>query len=241
VPPGAPFSLATSLNAIPVDYRVLRTEGKLFTDATLSGESSCFLVGGHFVLTGGHAEMLLSSLPPVVHIQKSSDKTAMQWSLERMAEEVRTPQPGGALILQQLAYMMLIQALRQHVTAHSGRGWLFALADRQLSAALTCIHHAPGDEWTLAKLATHIGMSRSAFAMKFKMITGRSPIEYLTHWRMLLACDKLHTHKEALITIAISVGYTSESAFGKAFKRIIGCSPGEYRRRIPLSASGDKT
>ena len=39
----------------------------------------------------------------------------MRWSLERMREEVRDPQPGGSLITQQLAYMMLVQALRLHL------------------------------------------------------------------------------------------------------------------------------
>ena len=56
-----------------------------------------------------------SSLPPIVHIRKESDKAAMRWSLERMKEELRDPQPGGSLIAQQLAYMMLVQALRLHL------------------------------------------------------------------------------------------------------------------------------
>jgi coproporphyrinogen III oxidase len=53
------------------------------------------MAGGHFGLTGGHAEMILQSLPPIVHIRRESDKAAMRWSLERMREELRDPQPGG--------------------------------------------------------------------------------------------------------------------------------------------------
>jgi hypothetical protein len=73
------------------------------------------MAGGHFALTGGHADMILQSLPPIVHIRRESDKAAMRWSLERMREELRDPQPGSSLIAQQLAYMMLIQALRLYV------------------------------------------------------------------------------------------------------------------------------
>ena len=69
--------------------------------------SGCYLVGGQFALTGSHADILLSSLPPIVHIRKESDKAAMRWSLERMKEELRDPQSGGSLIAQQLAYVML--------------------------------------------------------------------------------------------------------------------------------------
>src|ERR1700691_928769 len=60
----------------------------------------CFIVGGHFTLTGSRADILLGMLPPIVHIRKESDKAALRWSLERMREELRDPQPGGSLIAQ---------------------------------------------------------------------------------------------------------------------------------------------
>jgi hypothetical protein len=119
-----------------------------------------YIVGGHFALTGSHADILLKSLPPIVHIRKESDKAAMRWSLERMKEELRDPQPGGSLIAQQLAYMMLIQALRLHLAdGEGGVGWLFALADKQMSAAITCMHDDPG-------IAGHCRSWRSASACR---------------------------------------------------------------------------
>ncbi len=106
---GRPFSLSTNLSLTPVDYRVL-LEALKNGDAAAPRESSeHYVVGGHFALSGGHADILLNSLPPIVHIRKESDKAAMRWSLERMREEVRNPQPGGSLITQQLAYMMLVK------------------------------------------------------------------------------------------------------------------------------------
>jgi AraC-like DNA-binding protein len=154
----------------------------------------------------------------------------MRWSLERMREELRDPQPGGSLIAQQLAYMMLIQALRLHLAdgARSGVGWLFALADNQMRAAITCMHDDPGHPWTLQKLAERVGMSRSIFALRFKETVGSTPMEYLTRWRMLLAGDRLKNSDDSISTIALSLGYESESAFGKAFKRVMGCSPKQY-------------
>jgi hypothetical protein len=50
----------------------------------------------------------LGVLPPIVHIREESDKAAMRWSLERMRQELREPQPGGFLVAQQLAYMLLV-------------------------------------------------------------------------------------------------------------------------------------
>jgi AraC-like DNA-binding protein len=126
--------------------------------------------------------------------------------------------------------MMLIQALRLHLAdgARSGVGWLFALADKQMRVAITCMHDNPGHRWTLQELAERVGMSRSIFALKFKETVGETPMEYLTRWRMLLAGDKLKTAGDSLSDIAFSLGYESESAFGKAFKRVMGCSPKRY-------------
>jgi AraC-like DNA-binding protein len=232
LPRGLPFCLATDLSLTPVDFAVIRSTWNSASPASTQQRSGRYIVGGHFLLTGSHADVLLKSLPPIVHIRKESDKAAMRWSLERMREELRDPQPGGSLIAQQLAYVMLVQALRLHLAdgAKGGVGWLFALADRQMSAAIACMHDNPGHPWTLQKLAERVGMSRSVFALKFKERVGATPMEYLTRWRMLLAGDRLQTADDSISAIASSLGYESESAFGKAFKRVVGCSPKQYGR-----------
>jgi AraC-like DNA-binding protein len=246
LPRGRPFSLSTNLSLTPVDYRVLLEALKNGDAAAPHEGREHNIVGGHFALSGGHADILLGSLPPIVHIRKESDKAAMRWSLERMKEEVRNPQPGSSLIAQQLAYMMLVQALRLHLAdgARGGVGWLFALADKQMCAAITCIHDDPGHPWTLQELAERVGMSRSIFSLRFKETVGDTPMEYLTRWRMMLAGDRLKNSDDSLSAIASSLGYESESAFGKAFRRMMGCSPRQYTRStapyaIPVTHSAE--
>ncbi|TIM51241.1 MAG: helix-turn-helix transcriptional regulator, partial [Mesorhizobium sp.] len=89
------------------------------------------------------------------------------------------------LVAQHLAHMMLVQALRLHLAEGlgSGVGWFFALADRQMAAAINAMHDDPAHRWTLQELAERAGMSRSTFALKFKETVGTSPMEYLTNWR----------------------------------------------------------
>ncbi len=156
----------------------------------------------------------------------------MRWSLERMREELRDPQPGGSLIAQQLAYMMLVQALRLHLsdTASASPGWLSALSDKHMSLAIASMHNDPGFCWTLQSLAERVGMSRSVFALRFRETVGATPMEYLTRWRMLLAAERLKNTAEGLSGIAESLGYQSESAFGKVFRRVMGRSPRQYIR-----------
>ena len=113
-----------------------------------------------------------------------------------------------------LAQMMLIEVLRLHLAdkVTGGVGWLFALADKQISATMTAMHENPGYRWTSQKPAERAGMSRSAFALRFKEKVGTSVMEYLTHWRMLLAGDRLVNSRDPLSAIALSLGYESESA-----------------------------
>jgi AraC-like DNA-binding protein len=200
--------------------------------ASINGGGGCIIVGAHFILSAHHAGILLGVLPPIVHIRTESDKAAMRWSLERLRQELREPQPGGFLVAQHLAYMMLVQALRLHLAEglKGGVGWLFALADKQMSAAITAMHDDPAHRWTLQKLAQIAGMSRSIFAQKFKDTVGEPPMEYLLRWRMTLAGDRLVNSSDPIAVIALSLGYESESAFGKAFKRVMGGSPRQYGR-----------
>lgn len=78
-------------------------------------------------------------------------------------------------------------------------------------------------------------MSRSAFAHRFKDVVGLSPMEYLTRWRMLQACDMLKNGELSISTIAFELGFQSESAFSTTFKRIMTLSPRHYQR---LPATG---
>jgi AraC-like DNA-binding protein len=232
LPRGLPFRLTSDLSLEPVSFLEARERLGLTRELPEDMEGLCYVAGGHFLLAGAAASMILSSLPPIVHLRRESDRAAMRWSLERMREELRNPQLGGSLIAQQLAYMMLVQALRLHLadTANAVPGWLAALSDRHMSLAIACIHTEPGHPWTLQSLAERVGMSRSVFALRFREIVGTTPMDYLTRWRMYLAAERLKNSSEGLSAIAQEFGYESDSAFGKAFRRVMGCSPRQYGR-----------
>jgi AraC-like DNA-binding protein len=146
--------------------------------------------------------------------------------------ELRQPQPGSDLIAQHLAQVLLVEALRLHLlnAEPSTTGWLLALTDRRLRAAVAAMHSEPARRWTLSTLASVAGMSRSSFAEQFKNVTGHSPIEYLTRWRIFVAASHLEGDRLSVSEVASSVGYQSDSAFGAAFKRLTGASPRRFRK-----------
>lgn len=232
LPSGRPFRVGSDLALPPVDALTLFSNAGNGGVTTHQGGGDFFGIGCDFTLAGDHASLLLGVLPPIVHIREESDKAVLRWCVERMRQELREPQPGGSLVAQQLATMMLVQALRLHLAEGSrgGVGWLFALADQRMRVALTAMHEEPARRWTLQSLAARAGMSRTIFAVKFKETVGRAPMDYLIHWRMRLAADRLANSGDPISVIAPSLGYESESAFSTAFKRVMGCSPREYSR-----------
>ena len=242
LPSGRPFRVAsdTSLEPIPANrvFPPARPGGVV----TLNGGGGFFCVGSRFAVSGAHADLLMGMLPPIVHIRGESNQEVLRWAVERMRQELHDQQPGSHLVAQHLAHMMLIQALRMYLAQkpNGGTGWMAALADRQLGAAIRAMHAEPARRWTLQELAERAFMSRSAFAEKFKETVGLAPMEYLVRWRMLLAADRLENTSEPVSSIALSLGYESESAFSTAFKREMGESPRRYgrERRSASRANG---
>ena len=244
LPLGRPFRIASDLALTPMDPQTFMALPLAGAIRMHDGGGDCLTIGGHFAFECRHAEMLLGMLPPIVHLREASDKAAMRWSIERLMQELREPQPGGTLIAQQLAQMMLVQALRLHLKdgAQGGVGWLFALADRQMSAAIAAMHGEPARRWTIEGLASVAGMSRSSFAARFRRTVGASPMDYLTRWRMMLAADRLANSGDPISTLAQAAGYESESAFSTAFKRVIGSAPRRYASSaalLPIGLVGD--
>ncbi|WP_186116979.1 AraC family transcriptional regulator [Burkholderia gladioli] len=232
LPRGWPICLTTDLSAPRVDFFASVSAQSQAGPVPRHLDSGCFLLGGQFRLRGELCEELLQALPPIVHVRNVAGRGIMRWSLEFLREELRCPQPGGFVVAQQLSHVLLLQALRLHLTETTGgTGWMFAFTDPQLKAAITAMHENPARSWTIQDLADLCYMSRTVFAQKFKAKVGMTSMDYLARWRMMLACDRLASTGEPVATIARSVGYETESTFGKAFKRTMGRSPHAFRHK----------
>ena len=113
--------------------------------------------------------------------------------------------------------------------------------DPQIGAALNAFHDSVGAPWTVESLSEAAGMSRSAFAVRFKDLLGQTPLKYVTEWRMQKAMHLLEQRDKKLIDVARSVGYESNAAFSKTFKRVVGANPGEYLKRGAVSTGRRNT
>lgn len=203
--------------------------------ATCNGGGDFFLIGGRFAFEGDHAGLLFGALPAIVHIRDATNQAAvLRWALEQLALELKQGSPGGALMADHLAQIMLLQVLRLWLASGKQSGWLGALADHRLTRALGAMHAEPQRRWTLVELAGLAGMSRTTFAERFRDVVGQTPLDYLASWRMRLAADRLHRSADSVAAIGFSVGYESEAAFSTAFRRVTGRTPMQYRRTVSL-------
>jgi len=235
LPRGLPFQIGSDLTRTADDWQrhfVGSAEGSV---VKLNGGSGVTVLGSHFQLAEPQAEMLLGLLPPIVHLHSQPDRMALRWAFDRMRQELADCQPGSMLIAQHLAHMIFIQALRLHLGEGKSVGWLTALSDKRVGAAIAAIHREPARHWTVQALAAAVGMSRSSFAARFGQLVGEGPIEYLTRWRMLLARRSL-SRGEPVGIVARRFGYQSDSAFSTAYKRVMGNTPVHHARLAAVSS-----
>jgi len=177
---------------------------------------------------------LLRRLPTLIHIPGTQGGMEQGCAdiVRLIARESATQQPGAEVMLRRLTELLFIQVIRLWIDqqADASVGWVGALRDQPISAALGLIHQSPERRWKVKDLADAAVLSRSAFSARFTELVGEPPMTYLTRWRMLRATRMLK-NEVRMETIADQLGYESEAAFRKAFKREIGLPPAQYRKR----------
>jgi len=177
---------------------------------------------------------ILSGLPPVFKVNIRTDRSG-QWlenSILHLVEEAASGQIGSAAMLAKLSEALFVDTLRRYIASlpEQQGGWLAGARDPVVGKSLGLLHSRVGHPWTLADLATEVGISRSALVERFTRYLSEPPMTYLTRWRLQLAARSLENTPRGVAGIAAEVGYESEAAFNRAFKREFGLPPGQYRR-----------
>lgn len=177
------------------------------------------------------AALLVSLLPALIHARGEERLTTL---VQLADQESRSDRPAREPILTRLMEVLFIETLRS-AGSRSPSGLLRGLGDDRLASAIRRMHEQPTASWTVTALAREAAMSRSAFFERFRRAVGTAPMEYLLHWRMVLAKDLLRRRAGSVAQIARRVGYGSASAFSVAFARHVGVPPGLYARAQPAS------
>lgn len=246
-PHGDPHTLSAGPGTNAVENATLLqriTTGDLSPMQAGGGGPVTRFVCGYLTLDPLLCGPILESLPPIVKVNVRNDRAGhwLEQSIMHLLEEAVSDRAGSDAMLAKLSEALFVDTVRRYVAGLPDQttGWLAGARDPVVGKSLALLHRRPEHPWTIAELATTVGVSRSAMVARFTRYLSDPPMTYLTRWRLRLGAQALTSSSKGVADVAAAVGYESEAAFNRAFKRAFGLPPAQYRRqtRKPASSLG---
>lgn len=223
--------------ATPLQRPAMRPLGEQPEPEQNAGHPSAGLACGFFRFSGALSALVVACFPEYLVCRSSDPALGNTGALFDMiqAEAGGDPHRPSPLIarLVELLFFYLIRHASQRQALGAG---LLTLAQRgEFMALLDQMLLSPGEDWSIARMASAAHMSRAAFCKHFTGAGGVTPAQFLLRLRMRLAAQRLDAG-DSVEQAASHVGYQSHAAFTRAFKRIVGEQPGAYRRQLRAAA-----
>jgi AraC-like DNA-binding protein/mannose-6-phosphate isomerase-like protein (cupin superfamily) len=231
-------------------YHVLSGSITLQTDAgsVVATVRDTITMGGsyahHVTNTGpGVAEVLVGAEPfevlswmrqaPNITVYAANSRHPMLkrlfLAMDLVVEELSNPQiTPDQLTLERTAELIIFYFMRMG-NAVDGSLDPFPGSDPRLMAVIAAMNAQPLRNWTVGELAAVASMSRSAFADRFMVQVGDTPIRTLTAIRLKAAAREMREGM-SMTEVAGRYGYGSVEAFNRAFKRCFNITPGRWLR-----------
>lgn len=207
---------------------------RMMTETDRISQPATTMLCGHFEWDNAFDHPFFKELPMMIVVRRifeQPDGERVQAMVNLIAAETHDPRPGGLAIADRLGEALFVSLLRNWlVEQRPQRGLLATLNDVKLARALHHMHQHADQHLDLDKLAGVAGMSRTAFATRFKQVLGTPPAAYLAEWRLLTARRLLMKTELPTADIVERIGYSSQAAFNRAFKRMFGVTPGSMRQ-----------
>lgn len=193
---------------------------------------------------GGHAMIMACGAVRATHrevnglfdylreplVESVGDEAAFRDAFRLLLAELAHPSPGTAELARTLMKQCLIVLLRRHCERGECRvPWLAALEHREFGRVVSAMLDRPEARHSLQSLADLAGMSRAAFAARFRQAFGRPPMQFLKEVRLRRAARLLATTDLPVKAVAARVGFASRSYFSRAFKAFADADPVRFR------------
>ena len=189
-----------------------------------------------------HAD-IMHDLPETVLIKM--DHPSLQCLVSMLQYESAHTLSGSRAIVNALSSVLLVLIVRAYLEQGGEAplgGILNGLRDKRLRQLIQTVVSRPEDEWNIEKMTALANLSRAQLMRLFKQQTGISPHAFVNLIRLRQAAVLLRQTADSILSVALNVGFQSETHFGKAFKKQYGISPGQYRKNeaadtaaLPLS------
>ncbi len=104
----------------------------------------------------------------------------------------------------------------------------YNLSSQYVNNAIRYIQFNYSHDIGIDDIAKSVGVSRSHLYRVFINNIGRSPVDYLTEYRINEACYLLKSSQLSIAEIAVSVGFYDQFYFSRVFKKIKKVPPSKY-------------
>ncbi|MCK1445231.1 helix-turn-helix transcriptional regulator [Bradyrhizobium sp. 2] len=138
-----------------------------------------------------------------------------------------------ALFRHQLTDLLATRVLAAHTGSPTTiQPTMGGLSPKVMLRAIERLRSDSDADVSLAALASDAGLSRFHFCRAFKDSTGLSPHAWLRQYRIEQAMNMLRDTDESVVSVAVALGYSSQTAFAAAFWKLTGETPTDWRRRV---------
>jgi AraC family transcriptional regulator len=138
-----------------------------------------------------------------------------------------------ALFRHQLTDLLATRVLAAHTGSPTTiQPTMGGLSPKVMLRAIERLRSDSDADVSLAALASDAGLSRFHFCRAFKDSTGLSPHAWLRQYRIEQAMNMLRDTDESVVSVAVALGYSSQTAFAAAFRKLTGETPTDWRRRV---------
>jgi AraC-like DNA-binding protein len=197
------------------------------------------VAGGDACLSLNIDEDLLRELVPSVHLREGPRLTFRRQRLRidqraqvlvALLRHSLSQKVAETLEAEALALTLVRRALGER-TAHVAGGSVGhqKLVDR----AKLVLASDPARRWTLAEMATEVGVSPVYLTQVFQQVEGVPLYRYQLRLRLARALDLLDRYDD-LTTLGTDLGFSSHSHFSSAFRQAYGRTPAEFQRSVRL-------
>jgi AraC family transcriptional regulator len=141
--------------------------------------------------------------------------------------------PLDTLFRHQLTDLLATRLLAAHTSSPTTfQPTMGGLSPKVLLRVIERLRSDSDADVSLDALASDAGLSRFHFCRAFKESTGLSPHAWLRQHRLEQATNMLRNTDASIVSVAVELGYASQTAFAAAFRRLTGETPSDWRRRV---------
>ncbi|MEO0368293.1 MAG: AraC family transcriptional regulator [Pseudomonadota bacterium] len=154
---------------------------------------------------------------------------------ELLRDSLASNELGSAVMFESFARVFLVKLIQKYGEKNEIPGDKASFTAQHYKRVLDFVDKHFGETITLEDMASEAALSSSHFSRIFKQTIGKSPMQFLTSFRIEQAKKMLADQLRPQLDIALSCGFADQAHFSRVFKQLENCTPSSYRDTLRVS------